>query len=55
MENAAKRQLLFAPDTIPWNAIAADRDNTIFLPSRAGDGLEDHEMGEIINAIANSI
>jgi von Willebrand factor type A domain len=55
MENAAKRLLLFAPDTIPWNAIAADWDNTIFLPSRAGDGLEDHEMSEIINAIANSI
>ena len=55
MENAAKRLLLFAPDTIPWNAIASDWDNTIFLPSRAGDGLEDHEMSEIINAIANSI
>jgi von Willebrand factor type A domain len=55
MENAAKRLLLFAPDTIPWNAIASDWDNTIFLPSRAGEGLEDHEMGEIINAIANSI
>jgi hypothetical protein len=55
MENAAKRLLLFAPDAIPWNAIASDWDNTIFLPSRAGDGLEDHEMSEIINAIANSI
>jgi hypothetical protein len=55
MENAAKRLLLFAPDTTPWNRIAADWDNTIFLPSRAGDGLEDHEMGEIIDAIANSI
>jgi hypothetical protein len=55
MENAAKRLLLFAPDTIPWNAIAADWNNTIFLPSRAGHGLEDHEMEEIINAIANSI
>jgi hypothetical protein len=55
MENAAKRLLLFAPDTIPWNAIAADWDNTIFLPSRAGEGLDDHEMGEIIEAIANSI
>ena len=55
MENAAKRLLLFAPDTIPWNAIAADWNNTIFLPSRAGYGLEDYEMEEIVNAIANSI
>jgi hypothetical protein len=55
MENAAKRLLLFAPDTMPWNVIAADWNNTIFLPSKAGDGLEDLEMEEIINAIANSI
>jgi hypothetical protein len=55
MENGAKRLLLFAPDTRPWNAIAADWNNTIFLPSKAGFGLEDHEMEEIINAIANSI
>jgi hypothetical protein len=55
MENAAKRLLLFAPDTMPWNVIAADWNNTIFLPSKAGDGLEELEMEEIINAIANSI
>jgi hypothetical protein len=55
MENSAKRLLLFAPDTMPWNVIAADWNNTIFLPSKAGDGLEDLEMEEIINAIANSI
>ena len=55
MENAAKRLLLFAPDRTPWNAIAADWNNTIFLPSEAGDGLEEFEMAEIIDAIANSI
>jgi hypothetical protein len=55
MENSAKRLLLFAPDTTPWNLIAADWNNTIFLPSKAGDGLEEVEMQEIINAIANSI
>lgn len=55
MENSAKRLLLFAPDTTPWNVIAADWNNTIFLPSKAGDGLEEIELQEIINAIANSI
>lgn len=55
MENSAKRLLLFAPDTTPWNVIAADWNNTIFLPSKAGEGLEEVEMQEIINAIANSI
>jgi hypothetical protein len=55
MEIAAKRLMLFAPDTLPWNVIAADWTNTIFLPSKAGDGLEEFEMDEIIDAIANSI
>jgi len=55
MEHAAKRLLLFAPDTGPWNVIAADWQNTIFLPSKAGDGLEEYEMDQIIDVIANSI
>lgn len=55
MENAAKRLLIFAPDAYPWTDIAADWNNTIFLPSKAGEGLEELEMDEIVNAIANSI
>ncbi|HET6483597.1 MAG TPA: vWA domain-containing protein [Actinoplanes sp.] len=55
MENAAKRLLLFAPDTTPWNEIAADWNNTIYVPSRAGEGLSEIEFTEIIDAISNSI
>jgi len=55
MENAAKRLLLFAPDTNPWNVIAADWNNTVYLPSRAGEGLEEVELAEIIDTIANSV
>lgn len=55
MENSAKRLLLFAPDTTPWNMVAADWNNTIFTQSRAGDGLEEFEMDEILHAIANSV
>ncbi|GAA4588589.1 hypothetical protein BJY16_008609 [Actinoplanes octamycinicus] len=55
MENAAKRLLLFAPDTTPWNEIAADWNNTIYVPSRAGEGLNEFEFTEIIDAIGNSI
>ena len=55
MENAAKRLLLFAPDTTPWNMIAADWNNTVYLPSRAGEGLEEYELNEIIDTIVNSI
>lgn len=55
MENAAKRLLLFAPDTTPWNMIAADWNNTVYLPSQAGSGMEEVELSEIIDTIANSV
>ncbi len=55
MENAAKRLLLFAPDTTPWNVIAADWNNTVYFPSPAGSGLEEVELTEIIDIIANSV
>jgi hypothetical protein len=55
MENGAKRLLIFAPDTTPWNVIAADWNNTVYFPSRAGSGLEEVELTEIIDSIANSV
>jgi hypothetical protein len=55
MENAAKRLLLFAPDTTPWNVIAADWNNTLYFPSQAGEGLEEYELKEILEIIANSV
>jgi hypothetical protein len=55
MENAAKRLLLFAPDTTPWNIIAADWNNTVYFPSQAGSGLEEVELTEIVDVIANSV
>lgn len=55
MDNSAKRLLLFAPDEHPWSDIADDWNNTLFFPSEAGEGLEEFEMEEIINTIANSL
>lgn len=55
MDSSAKRLLLFAPEETPWVEIADDWDNTLFFPSVAGDGLEEYEMDEIINTIANSL
>lgn len=55
MENSAKRLLLFAPDVEPWRGIADNWNNTIFFPSRAGDGLDEFEMDEIIQTIVNSL
>ena len=55
MENGAKRLLMFAPEESPWTEIADDWNNTLFFPSEAGEGLEEYEMDEIINTIANSL
>jgi hypothetical protein len=54
MSTFAKRLLLFAPDAYPWS-ILQSWDNTIQLPSSAGEGMEEYEMAEILDAIANSI
>ncbi|WP_159942054.1 MULTISPECIES: vWA domain-containing protein [unclassified Nocardiopsis] len=55
MDNSAKRLVLFAPDEEPWSEIAEEWNLTMHFPSRAGDGLEEFEMDEIINTIANSL
>lgn len=55
MENSAKRLLLFAPEDQPWEDIADQWNHTLFFPSEAGEGLEEWEMDEIINTIANSL
>lgn len=55
MENSAKRLLLFAPEVEPWVDIAEHWNNTLFFPSNAGEGLEEWEMDEIVNTIANSL
>ncbi|MEO0644652.1 MAG: VWA domain-containing protein [Cyanobacteria bacterium J06650_10] len=51
----AKRLLLFAPDASPWTVMASSWENTIHFASQAGNGLEEIEMDEILNAIAGSI
>lgn len=55
MPSPTKRLLLFAPDASHWNIIASDWENTIHFPSKAGRGLEELEMDQVLNAIANSI
>lgn len=54
MSVASKRLLLFAPDASPWNVMES-WENTIYFSSKAGQGLEEFEMEEILNVIANSI
>lgn len=52
---AGRRLLLYAPDTSPWNEIGYHWDQTIYFPSIAGEGLAEHDMDTILEAIANSI
>lgn len=55
MSVPAKRLLLFAPDASPWTLMASSWENTIHFASKAGNGLQELEMDEILNAIAGSI
>lgn len=55
MPASAKRLLLFAPDAEPWTVMGNSWDNTIHYVSAAGNGLEEVEMDQILDAIANSV
>lgn len=55
MPKSTKRLLLFTPDTNPWSMIGCSWDNAIHFASKAGEGLEEFEMSEILDVIANSV
>jgi len=55
MDAGAKRLLVFAPDRDPWTAIGGSWNNTLHSPSKAGTGLDDIEMDEVIGIIAGSV
>lgn len=55
MNSNAKRLVLFAPDEEYWNYISQNWDNTVHIPSAAGNGLAEKSYSEILNAIANSV
>lgn len=55
MNPNAKRLVLFAPDEKCWEYVSQNWDNTVHVPSAAGEGLADKSYGEILNAIANSV
>lgn len=54
-EQAVKRLILFAPNVGDWSAISENWDNTIHLPSKAGDHLNDMDYQTILSCIINSI
>ncbi len=55
IDPAGRRLLLFAPAVYPWREIAAQWEETVWFPSRAGAGISDHEYTSVIAAIAQSV
>jgi len=55
MNSAAKRLVLFAPDSYPWNDIETHWSEVVMFPSKAGDGLQEHEYDQILDMLSNSI
>lgn len=51
----AKRLILYTPDAYPWTDISTHWSNTVHYPSKAGEGLEEIDYKEILEAIANSV
>lgn len=51
----AKRLVLFAPDSDQWSYISQNWDNTVHVPSAAGNGLAEQSYSEILSVIANSV
>lgn len=55
MDPGAKRLLIFAPDRDPWTGIAASWNNTLHSPSKAGTGLGNVALDDVIGIIAGSV
>ncbi|HET6483878.1 MAG TPA: vWA domain-containing protein [Actinoplanes sp.] len=54
-DRECSRLLLFAPPMAPWTEIAAGWPNTVSRPSRAGGGLHEFALGDIVEATAGVI
>jgi hypothetical protein len=55
LTHQSERLVMFAPEAYPWSDINNTWDNAILYPSKAGQGLREHELGEIISMIVNSV
>lgn len=55
MEYASKRLLVFAPDAYPWNELGESLENTIWVASRAGEGMRDADQDTVLEAVAGSV
>ena len=55
MDEYAKRLIIYAPDTNYWNYISENWEKVYHIPSAAGDGMSEHDYGEILDLICNTI
>lgn len=55
MDYNSKRLLLFAPKAAYWTNINENWDNVIFIPTKAGEGLKEHQYDTIIKLLVGSI
>jgi hypothetical protein len=55
IKDKARRMVIFGPDAYPWNVIVDSWENTVWLPSQAGKGLEDVEYETILNTFVTAI
>jgi len=55
LKQPARRLVLFAPDMYPWPTIGDSWAQTLFLPSKAGEGLAEVEYDTILEVLANSV
>ncbi len=55
MNAQARRLVLFAPNATPWHEIGEHWENTMWLPSRAGEGCTGTDLDAILRSIAKSV
>lgn len=51
----ARRLVIFAPDDYPWNSIGVSWAQTVFFPSKAGDGLREVDYSQILEVVSSTI
>ena len=51
MDERSKRLVIYAPECPGWNLITQSWNNSLFYPSEAGAGLDEHGYQAIVNAL----
>lgn len=55
IDQNGKRLVMFAPEAYPWSDLGMHFEQAWLLPTRAGEGMKEHEYDEILHLLSNSI